>query len=572
MKLIVQQYVASLKERGELDAIVPDLLSQMGLNVFSRPGRGTRQFGVDVAAVGSINSSTERVFLFSIKGGNLTRRTWDGSPQALRPSLDEIQDVYLRNHLPLEHRGKPITVVLCFGGDIQEEVRQQVVGYCENNQTTELTFEQWNGDKVAELIERYLLAENLLPVECRSSLRKSLALIDEPEASIKYFATLIHSLTAPLPEHTAERIMRLRQIGLCLWILFAWARDIDNLESPYKASEYAILHAWEITNDHIQADDRCAADIKMTFTLVLNAYFVITEAYVAKVSKYTSVTHGLSTAVLSSNATDVNLALFDILGRFAIYGFWHIWELGIVKEEGEKQAIQAKAEDVESCLFRLISNNPCLLSPLLDQQAIDISLAALFLATSQKHTPEILVWLREVLRRSLFSYRVDGPYPTTLSDYADLIDHLDTKKEGHKEEVTRGSILYPVLAIWAALADDGEMFEEIQKAKEKEFAHCTFQIWFPDSSSEQHLYTNTAMHGASLTDPTFAKGTQGFLRVIRKECAATTHYQELSAIKFGFWPLVLVACRVYRLPVPPQMSMQFDDEPTTSDSAPLARE
>ena len=50
MKLILKQYLSSLKERGELDAILPDLLSQLGLNVFSRPGRGTRQDGVDVGS------------------------------------------------------------------------------------------------------------------------------------------------------------------------------------------------------------------------------------------------------------------------------------------------------------------------------------------------------------------------------------------------------------------------------------------------------------------------------------------------------------------------------------------
>ena len=68
MKLIIRQYLASLKERGELDAILPDLLSELGLNVYSRPSRGTRQDGVDVAAVGKLEGDdTDKVYLFSIK-------------------------------------------------------------------------------------------------------------------------------------------------------------------------------------------------------------------------------------------------------------------------------------------------------------------------------------------------------------------------------------------------------------------------------------------------------------------------------------------------------------------------
>src|SRR6185437_12411164 len=85
MKLIIKEYLASLRERGELDAILPDLLSQMGLNVYSRPGRGTRQDGVDVGAVGSIDGGPEKVYLFTIKAGDLSRATWDGNPQCVRP-------------------------------------------------------------------------------------------------------------------------------------------------------------------------------------------------------------------------------------------------------------------------------------------------------------------------------------------------------------------------------------------------------------------------------------------------------------------------------------------------------
>lgn len=93
MKLILKEYLSSLRERGELDAILPDLLSQLGLNVYSRPGRGTRQDGVDVGAVGSLDDGPEKVYLFSIKPGDLTRKGWDGdSVQSLRPSLNEIID------------------------------------------------------------------------------------------------------------------------------------------------------------------------------------------------------------------------------------------------------------------------------------------------------------------------------------------------------------------------------------------------------------------------------------------------------------------------------------------------
>ena len=57
MNLILKEYLNSLKERNELDTLLPNLLSQMGLNVFSTPSMGTAQKGVDVAAVGKIDRS-----------------------------------------------------------------------------------------------------------------------------------------------------------------------------------------------------------------------------------------------------------------------------------------------------------------------------------------------------------------------------------------------------------------------------------------------------------------------------------------------------------------------------------
>ena len=89
MKLVFREYLASLRERRELDVVLPDLLSELGFNVISRPSVGTRQYGVDVAAVGSdtdsaTGASEKKLFLFSIKQGDLTRNDWDGTKQALR--------------------------------------------------------------------------------------------------------------------------------------------------------------------------------------------------------------------------------------------------------------------------------------------------------------------------------------------------------------------------------------------------------------------------------------------------------------------------------------------------------
>ena len=121
MKLIFMEYLASLKERGELDVIMPDLLSELGWTVISRPGFGTKQYGVDVAAVGN-DGVEKKLLLLSIKPGNLARSDWNSRDQSLRQSLDQIQDAYIPNHIPNRYCELPVVIVICIGGEVRENI------------------------------------------------------------------------------------------------------------------------------------------------------------------------------------------------------------------------------------------------------------------------------------------------------------------------------------------------------------------------------------------------------------------------------------------------------------------
>ena len=129
MKLILREYLASLREREELDAILPDLLSELGYTVLSRPGRGTAQHGVDVAAVSPPVKGKRKLYLFSVKKGDLSRNEWNGSSlQALRPSLDEILDVYIPTKIPPEYASFPVVICIVVGGEIKEQARAAISG------------------------------------------------------------------------------------------------------------------------------------------------------------------------------------------------------------------------------------------------------------------------------------------------------------------------------------------------------------------------------------------------------------------------------------------------------------
>ncbi|MEL0635218.1 hypothetical protein V6259_00365 [Marinomonas sp. TI.3.20] len=164
MKLILKEYLASLREREELDAVLPDLLSQMGLNVLIKPSRGVAEYGVDVVAIGSIKKGEEeKLYLFSIKDGDLTRDHWSNGNQALAPSLEDIKYTFIRNRILDQFKDLKIVICICFGGEMHSSMSDRVVSYIDENKTEKRAYEIWNGDYLATLISAHLLSGSILP-------------------------------------------------------------------------------------------------------------------------------------------------------------------------------------------------------------------------------------------------------------------------------------------------------------------------------------------------------------------------------------------------------------------------
>ena len=559
MKLIIRQYLASLKERGELDAILPDLLSELGLNVYSHPRRGTRQNGVDVAAVGQLtDDSADKVYLFSIKAGDLTRFSWNGNDtQALRPSLEEIRDVYLPSRLPAEHKDKEIVICICIGGEIREEVSQQIQGYIQQFESNySVTFQEWNGDKLADLIQANFLREELLPAESRSHLRKALALLDEPEASHRYFSDLIRGLGVVENKKDKEQLTVLRQMHICLWILYAWARDMNNVESAYLSGELTVLYGWHITKMYLDESTNTADSIKETFQSLLSAYLEICDHFLKKaVLPFADKRHALSVAVRGSCELDINLRMFDILGRLALGGLWTFRFLESLSrqesdsgQEAERERLIEEFRGYVRAVKCLLSNNPALFLPIKDSQVIDISMAVFLLMLAGQNENDIRTWLNELMGRAIYCHRTNRKYPCNIESYTDLLNHPQ-RDDNYLKENTCGSVLYPMVGLWASFYGNEQLFDEVKKIKSDHLQHCTFQLWFPGETSEQNIYTNTERHGTVLVVEV-NQTLQSFADQIFGECEHSPQLKELSAVTCAFWPLIFMACRHYRLPIP----------------------
>lgn len=555
MKLILKQYLASLRERQELDAVLPDLLSSMGMNVFISPTRGVKEYGVDIAAVGQVNDQEEKVYLFSVKSGNLTREAWNGSAdQALRPSLDEIQDSFILSRLPPEHRDKKIVICLCFGGDVNSGIRQEVSGYEHRNTRDNISFEEWNGDKLSELIQQHLLKEELLPSSSQALLRKSLALLEEPESSSKHFFLLIDEVlsNATDADSVASSITR---INVCLWVLFSWCRDGGNLEAAYLSSERAILLAWGKVKGYYTGKNKPSR----SFDSILDTYQQITDCYVDRcLIPYVELKYGLSHAVHSPCSIDVNIKLFDVLGRLAVKGHWILDSLTksydekppTDEESEEQEKLRLRLTEVTSAINLLAINNPILLSPYKDSQAIDFGLALTLLSNNSELDGFVQSWLSGVVDKCIFAFECDGMYPTMHNSYEKLLEHRNKDKtnSNYKNKVTEASVLYPLLAVFCSLYKLDSVNQDLEKFAKDKLIHSTLQYWYPNQNSEQVMYSNSSTHGSASTD--FPMNGSAALEHIKQECVNADSFKSMSAVTKGKAPLVLTACRCYRYPVP----------------------
>ena len=569
MKLVFREYLASLRERRELDVVLPDLLSELGFNVISRPSVGTRQYGVDVAAVGrdtdpKTGVSEEKLYLFSIKQGDLTRNDWDSGNQALRNSINEITDFYIPVRIADQHKQLRVVICLCFGGEIHEAIQDIVTQYIKLKTDERISFEIWNGDYLAGKLTQGVLQQQLVDEKLRSSFQKSIAMLDEPDIAYKHFSKLAKGLLGGDDEKPQARLTSLRQVYICLWVLFVWARAASNLETPYRASELAILLAWDHIKIHIASKQqkKISEEMSQTFAELVDLHFQIWDELLGKkILPYVHVKHGISAAVNSSTSVDINLKMFETLGRIAQRGLWLLWQVS-QDDATPQRCVRADVADpskfdeafhLASQIRQLINQNPILLSPITDDHSIEIGTAVTFLSMMDKWQPLAQSYCDHLLENFWFSYCTHGRYPVIDASYHNLIEHPRDATEVYREGQTKGSTLIPLIMAGATLSGETNRSRKFSAFAKESLKHCNMQLWLPGGDSEENLYRGRPGHGMALTGIPITANGSAAMRMLEAEISRDEHLMKLSAVEYGHWPILVVACRHYRLPLPPHL-------------------
>ncbi len=214
--------------------------------------------------------------------------------------------------------------------------------------------------------------------------------------------------------------------------------------------------------------------------------------------------------------------------------------------------------------YQLIANNQALFLPLQDQQVIEIALFLILVGTLNGSKEDAHSWLHEMAGRLVLTVQTQGRYPCVFTDYRDLIAHPRERTEDYRKEATAGSILIPLLAAFLSALSDSNALANLVKVRANELQHCTLQLWIPDELRERGIYCGAHDHGVTLCDlPLTVTGCE-LIKTVSDACNKSPDFNKLSAIATDYWPIILTACRHYRLPVPPQFWIKMVELPPES--------
>lgn len=548
MKLILREYLSMLKESGELDLLLPDLLLNMGYSPISKAQKGVRQGGVDIAVTGIDDRGRNCLLLFVVKCGDITRSSWDSGKNSVRQSINEVLDVYIQTKILTIHKEYVKKIVLCTNGDISQAVEPNWHGFTTSNTIiNEIEFEFWGGDRLAILIENHLLNEHIFSHESRSDLRKTLSLIAEPEYDLSHCHNLIMNIF--LLQNKIAKFKSIKHIinaikttNLLLHIIYHWATSQNNISNTIIACERAILLGWQA----IHKSNFCSKPkVIKEYINILHTYNKISSEYFMKLQTHYHTRDALS--IHSHEPILITETVFNQIGLVATIGLYHV----LLTKDTDSIQIIADA------LQNIIKNNPSSGSPCYDEHSIEITLALLFLYYSNK-IETAKDWIANLCSRLSYCYQTKRYFPIFSDSLEDAIElEISGWEEDLSSEAMSISTIIPILSQWCCILKLENIFLLIKRLQQECLSNTNAQLWHPDDKTEEFIYKGPAQFNSGATQaPIFLPDTLGDLKNEIHELYKENHIynaENMTCIKYFSPYILLVASRHFRTPVFPTL-------------------
>jgi hypothetical protein len=545
MKLILRDYLLSLKEDGELDAFITRLIRELDLIPITTPQRG-RQYGVDIAAVGPDFEDPQQkqtLFLFVVKQGNITRANWDAAETGVRPTLNDILDTYLVTHMPVDYKDYPVKIILTTNGEIKSNAYTSWVNFTNQNTKNGITFQFWGTDKLADLSEKVQFSESLFPESVYALMRKTLVLLDANEYDYHHFYQLVNEILSHKITGKNENLKKIRLINTCYAIITNWSVNENNTKPAVIIGERVTLLLWEwlIKSSSIHEEP----DIMLEYIHLVNQKVSIDKIYFERVKDSFLVENGLA-YVHSMDHTLYALTCYEQIGIIASIGFTRLWRADLFSNNTavieQAQYDFYEAQIIAQYLAHLIHNNSGSLYPKFDEHCIEINLALMFLWTMERYE-DAKHWLTQLIHYVYYNFRFKGFVPLFVTDYEELAE----MEAVNNETLPKSSIFLTTLIDWSVIMKQVGLYEQLKQIITENFPDVNLQMWFPDRTTEEVFYQKNAMPtGNTKVSIAQHKRILDYEMEMAEENTLFPNEDFMSYLKEGFYFLGPLAFRHYR--------------------------
>lgn len=559
MKLVLAEYISSLKEDGELDLLLQELLRAHEIEVFSRPERG-RQYGVDIYAVGKDfeDNNKKKIFLITVKQGDLDRNMWQGGQNSLQPSLDEIRDVFIRNNIAPQHKKLPIKIIVATNGLMKQAIQQNWAGYTSNN-PYEYTF--WGIDFLTDKFQNKLLNEHAFSEEVRSLIRKTIIYLENPEYDLNDFTKLLDQFMSSFRTSTSKRakLKELKQIRLVTSIIAKYCEENNNLKHAVRCSEKYLLVLWNELSQY----DKDKEYIQETIA-AYQLHHSILNKYVSKLSGVYLVKDGFSKYCHES--LTYTFVVYEQIGIVALSGleFLQLSEILSDASNTNENIISGfyrdQAMEMSNLVVSIINNNTIIFNPRSDDQLIEINLILILLYKLNREE-DIKVILSVFSHQIAEGIKFSNIFPVFTNDKRKIAE-LDANHKTRLSYKYGSSNLLASLIEWTAVIDNANLYVMYRHLKQQLLPDLDLMLWFPDGETESKLYKEyaTSDTGYALSGIELPEDFNEFKEIIKTEHIHNCHEKEISFIKSSLWTIGLIASRHFRTYTFPYYWRQFMPE------------
>ena len=492
-KILVREYLSSLKEDAELDNIFVLLLESMGFEIIMTPkeSKGQSQYGKDIVAVGKDENEKKYRWYFELKGfdqKDININTIAGSDRVFQ-SLIEAKFTKFDRVGNKKFDKLPIKVVIVHNGITDPKFQPTFKGIV-SQYFKEDEFEDWDIYRLADYFSEHLFNAYIFTNEVNANLFKRLLIfLSVADYDFLDLETLLQNFYLEYTDKQNERQFRklFSSINMVMMMIWHYSNQADNLTPAKYAINLSILKTWAFI---LKLEKEGSKKFQNSFSKLIFTQLQFNDKYFEKTFEVANSQNGLfMKAGFSFESMAFPMRAFEYLDGL----IYHFKANNAYCHDSEDLINRQKSQKGLLIQYVINNKNGCQ-KPILDVHLIPIHhLVKFFLDCSEITQDEVSFLINLILNlieQIMVRKRTKGVFPFASSNLEMLI-RLEATGTKHIDYPDSSSLLIAMLFEYMAIFNLKMLFEgtsdNFTKELDLQIAQPDFET-YPDF--EERLFSN----------------------------------------------------------------------------------